>query len=237
MAKSDNFFNLKGKIGNLIFCERNGKTYVKIYSGGFVNGKSHQHPNTKRAQNEFKEVSTFVKNLRIALIPFIYKQKDGTFYNQLVSLFSKVRNTAPDKKLYTAFKEGYGLYILKNKALNKHSKLNGRDCYYDINTNEVHIYPTILHQIIELFPSATLEIHLAWLIINPTLDVKLQDIQTAYLPISEIDLKQPIPFKLEHKNLEKDHLGFPILSIAVVSQPTSDGKLYHPYAYNFVTIL
>lgn len=64
-------FNLKEKVGKVIFCERNGKTYVKTYSGGFVNGNSNQHPNTKAVQNRFKEVSKFTKELKAALTPII----------------------------------------------------------------------------------------------------------------------------------------------------------------------
>ena len=71
MARSDDFLSFRGRIGNLIFFSRNGKTFVKKKTGGFVNGKSNEHPNTKASQKNFSEVVITPIKLHNLIIHFV----------------------------------------------------------------------------------------------------------------------------------------------------------------------
>jgi PHP family Zn ribbon phosphoesterase len=64
MATSDNFFNIRGKVGELIFCIRNGKTYIKQYSGGFTKKHTQNHPRVKAPQQRLATISSLVKKLQ-----------------------------------------------------------------------------------------------------------------------------------------------------------------------------
>ena len=75
MAKADNIFNIRGRLGDFIFCQRNGKTYVKRYSGGFTKAATQNHPNIKVGQERFAQVSRYVKSLKQELQPYLMRQK------------------------------------------------------------------------------------------------------------------------------------------------------------------
>ncbi len=103
MAKSDNIFNIRGRLGDLIFCQRNGKTYVKRYSGGFTKASTQNHPNIKVGQERFAQVSRYVKSLKQQLQPYLWRQKDGTFHNQLMAIFLQMAKNEPEKNFQRTY--------------------------------------------------------------------------------------------------------------------------------------
>lgn len=238
MAKTDNFFNLQGKIGDLIFCNRNGKTYVKIYSGGFTNGKSHQHPNTQRAQQEFKEVSTFVKNLKTTLMPVLWKQKDGTFYNQLVSLFSSIKKKTRQKELYQALIDEKQLQLLRNKPLNKNCKLRVHNCYYDSNMQQLTIDKMLLHNCYTIAPKEYVEISISWLAISKELDITLNNTDQYYIHLNEYKTPlEDIIIPYTNSQESNNELIYPLLVLSIVNTPNENSYLFHNNHYTLATFL
>lgn len=238
LAQSDNFLNLRGKLGDFIFFKRNGKTFVKRKSGGFVNGKSNEYPNTKVAQKNFSEVASFVKRFKDVLYPIIRKQKDGTFHNQLVSLFFKIKKAASDGLLYTAFKEGHALPYLQYKSLNKNTVLNGQDCYYDCRTKSLKIDALLIQKCKDKYPDGFLEINMAWLNLSTTLELKLGEVDTQYIHLKEIlEFSYSVEIPFPDVETVSEDLVYPLISLTVVYKPDREATPYHPYRYTLVTFL
>ena len=238
MATSDDFLKFRGKLGDLIFFTRNGKTFVKRKAGGFVNGKSNEHPNTKAVQKNFSEVASFVKRFKDALFPMIWRQKDGTFHNQLVALFFKIKKAVPNGQLYTAFKEGYALPYLQHKSLNKNTVLNGRDCLYDQKTNTLKIDAALIYKCREKLSGGYLEVNTAWLRISKTLDLKLDEVNTQYIHLKEaLQFTSFVEVPFPEMESISDDLVYPVVSLDVVFKRTEEVVSYHPYRYTLVTFL
>lgn len=238
MAESENFFKLKGKIGDLIFFSRNGKSFVKMKTGGFVNGKSNDHPNTKAVQKSFSEVASFTKYFKEALYPMLWKQKDGSFHNQLVSLFAKIKKATPDHKLYTAFKEGYALDYLQNSSLNKNSALNAKNCYYNQETNVLGLSGSLIKVCNQQLPNGYLEINTAWLSISEDLEVKLNDINTYYLDLkTPVEVNALIEISFSEIPIAVRELVYPVVSLVVVYSARQEARPYHDFRYTLITFL
>ena len=105
MAKSDTIFNIRGRLGDLIFCKRDGTSYVKRYSGGFTKAATQNHPNIKVGQERFAQVSRYVKNLKQQLQPYLWRQKDGTFHNQLMAIFLQMAKNENGRSFNELIKE------------------------------------------------------------------------------------------------------------------------------------
>src|SRR5690554_3234629 len=139
MAKSDNIFNISGRIGDFIFYQRDGKTYVKRYSGGFTKETTQNHPKVKAAQQRFGQVSKFVKSFKQGLLPYLWRQKDGTFHNQLMAIFSQISKNDPERSFEEILQSQTSYKGLKNKSLNKNTKINPDHLRYDPETNQLSI--------------------------------------------------------------------------------------------------
>lgn len=88
MVKSDNIFSIRARGGNLIFCQRNGKTYVKRYSGGFALATTQKPPQYK---SESRTVCVRdVKNLKHELLPYLWRKKDGIPVVAVSSILEKL---------------------------------------------------------------------------------------------------------------------------------------------------
>lgn len=238
MAKLDSLFSIRGKVGDLIFFERNGQSFVKKNTGGFVNGKSHEHPNTKAAQQRFKEVATFVGRFKKAITPLIWRQKDGTFHNQLVSFFSKVRKQSDQENLYLALKQAYEERRLQQLKLNKNSKLYPLDCSYSLEKNSLVISMNLLRSCAQKYPNACLEISFAWMQCDESLELDLVNLQYFYFPLSEKEKPlHQIELQLREEALSSVGFAFPIVSVTVVYQPHASSGAAHPYHFTLTTIL
>lgn len=238
MATSDDFLKFRGKLGDLIFFTRNGKTFVKRKAGGFVNGKSNEHPNTKAVQKNFSEVASFVKRFKDALFPIIWRQKDGTFHNQLVALFFKIKKASPDGQLYTAFKEGFIRRYMQYIPLNKNTVLNGRDCYYNEKTNKIQIDTALIYKCKEKFSDGYLEVNTAWLRISNTLELSLDEVNTEYIHLKEIsNVTSSIEIPFSKKETLSEDLVYPLISLVVVYKSEGEAIPYHSYRYTLITFL
>lgn len=139
MAKADNNFNIRRRLGDFIFCQRNGKTYVKSYSGGFTKAATQNHPNIKLGQERFAQVSKYVKNLKQKLQPYLWRQKDGTFHNQLMALFLQIAKNEPEKTFNELVHDLESYSTLTNKLLNKNSKIDLSVLVYDAKRNKLNL--------------------------------------------------------------------------------------------------
>ena len=139
MAKADNIFNIRGRLGDFIFCQRNGKTYVKRYSGGFTKAATQNHPNIKTGQERFAQVSKYVKSLKQQLQPYLWRQKDGSFHNQLMATFLQIAKNEQEKSFNELVQEFDSYSTLTNKSLNKNSKINPSPLVYDASTNKLNL--------------------------------------------------------------------------------------------------
>lgn len=139
MAKADNIFNIRGRLGDFIFCQRNGKTYVKRYSGGFTKAATRNHPNIKVGQERFAQVSKYVKSLKQQLQPYLWRQKDGTFHNQLMATFLQLAKNEPEKTFNELVQDLDSYKILTNKSLNNNSKIDQSTLVYDASVNKLNL--------------------------------------------------------------------------------------------------
>lgn len=220
MAKSDNFFNIRGKIGELIFYVRNGKTYVKQYSGGFTKKETQNHPRVKAAQQRLGQISSFVKSFKQALTPYLWRQKDGTFHNQLISVFSHIRNSNPEKSFQEVLSSPISYLTLKNKPLNKNSKITTHNLRYDPNTNLLQINVNLMHELSEKYKGFFLEVATGWYGITNG-KAHLSPPQLHYFKISDIALNQTITIPFAEADSEIEFLPFVGLAVVHTDQPTS----------------
>jgi len=161
MAKADNIFNIRGRLGDFIFCQRNGKTYVKRYSGGFTKAATQNHPNIKVGQERFAQISKYVKSLKQQLQPYLWRQKDGTFHNQLMAIFLQITKIEPEKTFSELILELDSYSSLTNKSLNKNSKINPSPLVYDTTTNKLNL-GTIPYELEVKYKGLFLEVAMGW---------------------------------------------------------------------------
>ena len=161
MAKADNIFNIRGRLGDFIFCQRNGKTYVKRYSGGFTKAATQNHPNIKTGQERFAQVSKYVKSLKQQLQPYLWRQKDGTFHNQLMGTFLQLAKNKPEKAFNELVQDLDSYSTLSNKSLNKNSKIDPSALVYDSTTNKLNL-GTIPQELAVKYKGLFLEVATGW---------------------------------------------------------------------------
>lgn len=238
MAKTDNEFNINGKLGNLIFFQRNGKSFVKKYAGGFVNSSAQQHPNTIEVKKRFKELSMFSASFKKNILPFNWKQKDSTFHNQLVSFFSTIKKETNQSTMYSALLEAYKNGKLQHRSLNKNGKLSPFYVQYNAPTNELKIQGGLVFQHKSKFPNAYLEISIGWLVCTEELELNLINFQNFYVlmdnlvtPLTEIKLSPQI------QEQQNSSTTFPFIGISIVTQNNEQAKLFHPFHYTLTTFL
>ena len=161
MAKADNIFNIRGRLGDFIFCQRNGKTYVKRYSGGFTKATTQNHPNIKVGQERFAQASKYVKSLKQQLQPYLWRQKDGTFHNQLMATFLQLAKNEPEKAFNELVQELGSYSTLTNKSVNKNSKIDPSALLYYAKSNKLNL-GTILYELAIKYKGMFLEVATGW---------------------------------------------------------------------------
>lgn len=224
MAKSDNFFNIRGKLGDLIFCERNGKTYVKRYSGGFTHQGIHDNPNIKRAQNRFAQVATFVKDFKQVLIPYLWRLKEGSLHNHLVSVFSQLTRQDPNSSLCKVLQNLETFRSLEKRSLNPKSKIGCGFLQYNPRTRDLYLDHLLLDLSIK-YKGMYLELGLGHFQIiddKPTLTLP----EITYFPLN---VKSPYPgITLSVPAIEAQPYAHPFLSLAVVYSNNPQSLSPHP---------
>lgn len=122
MAKPEQgFFDLKGKVGNLIFSSRKGKEYVKGASA-----RQHVQPEASRKSGkDFGTASSATALIRQGFRPFTQLYADDLFDDRLKSRAVKVIQSAPEAlKGGRLFTDG-DLALLKGMELNRHAAVVG----------------------------------------------------------------------------------------------------------------
>ncbi len=224
MAKSDNIFNIRGRLGDFIFCQRNGKTYVKRYSGGFTKAATQNHPNIKVGQERFAQVSRYVKNLKQELQPYLWRQKNGTFHNQLMAIFLQMAKKEPGKTFNELMQELDSYSTLTNKSLNKNSKINLSALLYDANTNKLNL-GTIPYELAVKYKGMYLEVATGWYgVIGGEISLTEPNIQYVKLD----DQTKNKDFVVDFAPTEDNSTQLPFIGLALVYSDDKASESPHP---------
>ncbi len=224
MAKSDNIFNIRGRLGDLIFCQRNGKTYVKRYSGGFTKASTQNHPNIKVGQERFAQVSRYVKSLKQELQPYLWRQKNGTFHNQLMAIFLQMAKKEPGKTFNELMQELDSYSTLTNKSLNKNSKINLSALLYDANTNKLNL-GTIPYELAVKYKGMYLEVATGWYgVIGGEISLTEPNIQYVKLD----DQTKNKDFVVDFAPTEDNSTQLPFIGLALVYSDDKASESPHP---------
>lgn len=225
MAKSNNFFNIRGKIGDLVFYVRNGKTYVKPYSGDKTKASMQHNPRIKAAQQSFGEISSFVKSFKQALTPYLWRQKDGSFHNQLMSMFSQIRSSSLDTPFQEILQSELFYLRLKNKSLNKNARI--KTCYFTYvpATQELQINGGLLYELSHKYAGFFLEVATGW---YSTVEGQayLSPPERQYFKIDTQLLDKPIC--LDFATAAPDGVGLPFVALSVVYAANPSSSSLHP---------
>ncbi len=224
MAKSDNIFNIRGRLGDFIFCQRNGKTYVKRYSGGFTKAATQNHPNIKVGQERFAQVSRYVKSLKQELQPYLWRQKNGTFHNQLMAIFLQMAKKEPGKTFNELMQELDSYSTLTNKSLNKNSKINLSALLYDANTNKLNL-GTIPYELAVKYKGMYLEVATGWYgVIGGEISLTEPNIQYVKLD----DQTKNKDFVVDFAPTEDNSTQLPFIGLALVYSDDKASESPHP---------
>nr|WP_317632916.1 hypothetical protein [uncultured Flavobacterium sp.] len=156
MAKSDNFFEINGKIGKLVFYKRNGKNFVKENKGGFAHDNVKNNPNVKATRTSFGALSSFASKLRKALTPYIQHQKDPNFYHILQSFLKQIIDQQYNKNLTDFINDPNRFATVHHQNLNKNNKIQLLHAYYNSTTQEVIIQQHHIAYLLKLHPKSVL---------------------------------------------------------------------------------
>lgn len=219
MAKSDNFFEINGKIGKLVFYKRNGKSFVKENKGGFAHDNVKNNPNVQAARTSFGALSSFSSKLRKALTPYVQHQKDPNFYHILQSFLKRIIDQQYNKNFNDFIKDPNRFATVYHLNLNKNNKLQLPYTYYNSTTQEVVFKHNLIAHLLVLYPNAVLICKLGFC------SVISEEIITATPPVvyfleaiqldsenSEVKLSLPKPID------DLDAVAF--VSLAVVNAPS-----------------
>ena len=224
MAKADNIFNIRGRLGDLIFCQRNGKTYVKRYSGGFTKAATQNHPNIKIGQERFAQVSRYVKSLKQQLKPYLWRQKDGTFHNQLMTTFLQLAKNEPEKTFKELVQDLNSYSSLTTKSLNKNSKINPSTLVYDSTTNQLNL-GIIPYELSVKYKGLFLEVATGWYgVTNGEISTSEPNVQ--YVKLCEETKNED--FVVDFGFADESHTQLPFVALAVVY--TDDATSESPHA-------
>ena len=224
MAKSDNIFNIRGRLGDFIFCQRNGKTYVKRYSGGFTKAATQNHPNVKVGQERFAQVSQYVKRLKQELQPYLWRLKDGTFHNQLMALFLQIAKNEPEKTFNELVQELDSYSSLTNKSFNKNSKIDASALLYDANTNKLNL-GTIPYELAVKYKGLFLEVATGWYrVTNGEIFITEPNVQYLKLDGQTKNEDVIVDFALADDN----HKQLPFAGLVVVYTDDKTSESPHP---------
>lgn len=224
MAKSDTIFNIRGRLGDLIFCKRDGTSYVKRYSGGFTLATTQNHPNIKATQGRFASVSRYVKSLKQELQPYLWRQKDGTFHNQLMAIFLQMAKSENGRSFNELIKELDSYSTLTIKSLNKNSKINPNSLVYDANTNKLNL-GSIPHERAVKYKGMYLEVAAGWYGVNDG-KISLSEPNLQYVKLDRQTKNEDVvtDFAPAYEN----HTQLPFVGLAVVYSDDKASDSPHP---------
>lgn len=224
MAKSDNIFNIRGRLGDLIFCQRNGKTYVKRYSGGFTKAATQNHPNIKVGQERFAQVSKYVKRLKQQLQPYLWRQKDGTFHNQLMALFLQLAKNEPEKTFNELVQDLKVYSILINKSLNKNSKIDPSTLVLDANANKLNL-GTIPYELAVKYKGMYLEVATGWYGLTDG-EIFITEPNIQYVKLCEETKNED--FVVDFAPTDDNSTQLPFIGLALVYSDDKSSESPHP---------
>ena len=224
MAKADNIFNIRGRLGDLIFCQRNGKTYVKRYSGGFTKAATQNHPNIKVGQERFAQVAKYVKRLKQQLQPYLWLQKDGTFHNQLMATFLQLAKNEPEKTFNELVQDLDSYRTLTNKSLNKNSKIDPSAIFYDATTNKLNL-GTIPYELAVKYSGMFLEVATGWCGVNDS-EILITEPNIQYVKLCEETKNEDVIVDFAPVNDNDKQL--PFVGLAVVYTDDKASESPHP---------
>ena len=224
MAKADNIFNMRGRLGDFIFCQRNGKTYVKRYSGGFTKAATQNHPNIKTGQERFAQVSHYVKRLKQELQPYLWRQKDGTFHNQLMATFLQLAKNEPEKAFSEIVRDLESYSTLTNKSLNKNSKIDPSGLLYDATTNKLNL-GIIPYELAVKYSGMFLEVATGWYGVTDG-EISLTEPNIKYITLDVQTKKEDFVVDFAPTDDNSKHL--PLVGLAVVYTDDKASESPHP---------
>ena len=224
MAKADNIFNIRGRLGDFIFCQRNGKTYVKRYSGGFTKTATQNHPNIKVGQERFAQVSRYVKSLKQQLQPYLWRQKDGTFHNQLMATFLQLAKDEPEKTFNELVQDLNSYGSLTNKSLNKNSKIDPSNLVYDAKSNKLNL-GTIPCELAVKYKGMYLAVASGWYGVNRE-EISLSEPNMQYVKLCEETKNEDVI--VDYAPVDDNHKQLPFVGLAVVYTDDEASESPHP---------
>ena len=224
MAKADNIFNIRGRLGDFIFCQRNGKTYVKGYSGGFTKAATQNHPNIKVGQERFVQVSKYVKSLKQQLQPYMWRQKDGTFHNQLMGTFLQIAKNELEKAFNELVHELDSYSSLSNKSLNRNSKINPSALVYDATTNKLKL-GTIPYELAAKYKGMYLEVATGWYDFTDG-EISLTEPNIKYIKLDGQTKNEDLV--VDFASADESHIQLPFVGLAVVYTDDKTSESPHP---------
>jgi len=139
------------------------------------------------------------------LQPYLWRQKDGTFHNQLMATFLQIAKNEPEKAFNELVQELEAYSRLANKSLNKNSKIDPSALLYDASTNKLNL-GTIPHELALKYKGLFLEVATGWygvtdceiLLTEPNIQyVKLdgqnknEDFVVDFAPADDLDVQLP----------------------------------------------
>ena len=224
MAKSENIFNIRGRLGDMIFCKRDGKTYVKRYSGGFTKAATQNHPNIKATQGRFALVSQYVKNLKQQIQPYMWRQKDGSFHNQLMATFLQMAKSKPEKTFNELVQDLDSYSNLTNKSLNKNSKIDSNTLEYDASVNKLNL-GIIPHELAIKCKGLFLEVATGWYGVTDG-EIFLTEPNIQYVKLDRQNKNED--FVVDFAIADESHKQLPFVGLAVVYTDDKSSESPHP---------
>lgn len=133
MAKVKSLIELQGTIGGLNFYTRNGVPIARTAGGGFNGEAIRTQPSMVRVRengNEFKGCMQTVRYFKQGLNPFLCTFKDGTLHQNLVSLFTKIKDldavaARGERTVHGGMQTTAGRQLLEHYLLTSGLRLDG----------------------------------------------------------------------------------------------------------------
>lgn len=133
MAKVKSLIELKGTLSGLNFYTRQGVAVVRAAGGGFNGDAIRTKPSMVRVRengNEFKGCMQTVRFFKQSLNPFLSTFKDGTLHQNLVRLFTKIKDLDAmairgERTVHGGMQTAAGCQLLENYLLTSGLRMDG----------------------------------------------------------------------------------------------------------------
>ena len=133
MAKVKSIFELNGTLGGLNFYTRKGVPLARTAGGGFNGEAIRTKPSMVRVRengNEFGGCMQTVRSFKQSLNPFLTAFKDGTLHQNLVSLFTKIKDLDAvairgERTVHGGMQTAAGRQLLEHYLLTSGLRLDG----------------------------------------------------------------------------------------------------------------